>query len=431
MQNFQAYRISLTLVLLLAHATGLSAANKITKSKIEIEAPLSTTEIQAIQSLQSWPHQEITLSKSADDSTLQSLTKLDTVVDLTINFRNDQITSFAPLADLPHLAAFDARDAGFKKDTPFSLLPLAKCSKLQVLSLSNTTIKDASALVKCSRLTRLELTNSSVETLDFLSGTPRLQLLEINSRDNSFDSYAPIGQLKWIEYLDVSTNPQATDKALTPLAALSSLRHLEVAYCTEITNLNFARNNTFLEYMSAQSCSALDDLSGLKGLKYLDHLNIRATKVSSLSALEGTLFLRRLFISRTPIADLSPLAQCYSLEDIDAAGSQVDNLQVIGRLPQLTRLNISRTPIESIESLPMTNKLSYLDISYTKVNDLTPLAKQRHLETLLIIDIPSSDLSPLHSLPNLRELHLKKDFPQAEIDRLLSANPLIEIRLRS
>ena len=109
-----------------------------------------------------------------------------------------------------------------------------------------------------------------------------------------------IGELAWIEYLNLGGNGRLTD--LAPLVGLSALQSLDI------------------------SRTRVSDLAPLAGLSALRRLNVSNTQVSELAPLSGLSALQRLYVSNTQVSDLAPVVGLSGLMSLDVRGTQVSDL---------------------------------------------------------------------------------------------------------
>lgn len=106
---------------------------------------------------------------------------------------------------------------------------------------------------------------------------------------------------------------------LEPLRRATSLRALRVVH----TNPHSQPEHWF------------DDLEPLRGLVWLERLELPDSHIADLSPLSGLRRLRQLDLRRTRVHDLGPLRGLPELRELDIAGSEVTDLSPLAELPAL------------------------------------------------------------------------------------------------
>jgi internalin A len=145
---------------------------------------------------------------------------------------------------------------------------------------------------------------------------------------------AEVGELVWLESLDLAGNKDMTD--LASLAGLSALRSLSL-YATRVR-----------------------DVVPLAGLSALQSLDVSFTSVRDLAPLASLSALRTLSALYTLVCDLSPLAGLSALEKLSVSGTEVSDLSpliaLIRRgLPVRWTSNLHEGDGIYVEGCPLTN----------------------------------------------------------------------------
>ena len=130
-----------------------------------------------------------------------------------------------------------------------------------------------------------------------------------------------VGELVWLESLDLSGSRSVTDLSL--LAGLSALQTLNVS-STRVSDLRPLAGLSALQLLTVYG-TQVSDLSPLAGLSALQALLLWSTQVSDLSPLAGLSTLQRLWVTDTQVSDLTPLASLSALQELYAhAGRRPD-----------------------------------------------------------------------------------------------------------
>ncbi len=149
------------------------------------------------------------------------------------------------------------------------------------------------------------------------------------------------------------------------------------------------------------SFTDFETLGDIAAMTQLRELHIGVTRVSNIDGIGALSGLKLLHIQDNPIDDYTPLAALRGLEELAMGNSEAGDLRYLSGLRRLRALNLDNAAIDSFEGLRGHPSLQTLDL----VDAALP-----------------ADLSPLLSIPNLREVTVS-DFSlspeqQAVIDQL-------------
>jgi len=175
---------------------------------------------------------------------------------------------------------------------------VSKLQNLKEIYLYATHVKDTDPLKTCKNLEIVRLYMARANSLEFLRGTPNVKILNLYG-EHTFKNYEPVASLQKLEELNLYMNSQATDKNLSVLKQLTSLKELKIDFCKEFTNFDFLENCKDVEMISAWNAANLSDISALKGKNELIKLNILDTKVSSLEPLYSCEKLEKLSVAKS------------------------------------------------------------------------------------------------------------------------------------
>lgn len=208
------------------------------------------------------------------------LSPLDGFVSLTyLNLHsNEKVESVAPLADFTSLETLIMRNVpiGGQVDV------LRGMSRLRVLNLSNTGIREISALEKAVHLTQLEMRDNSIREITPLSGMRMLEILDLrNNRIESVDALA--GNVRMRE-LNLREN-EVSD--IEPLRGMASLKYLNLHSNNTIGSIAPIAGFTQLETLILEDVPVGDQYGVFEGLKRLRMVNVKNTGI-----LDETVFAR-------------------------------------------------------------------------------------------------------------------------------------------
>ncbi len=135
---------------------------------------------------------------------------------------------------------------------------------------------------------------------------------------DGFEHFAEFERLEELKIVPMAY--QLKENARNELAEPGLTREIqrideEFADCTDISDVNFLRNNTNLRILDLHGC-AFSDMTVIAQMKGLEELNISDTAVTDISLLGGSAALVKLDIRGTGIDDIAPLLACPQLAQI-------------------------------------------------------------------------------------------------------------------
>lgn len=195
-------------------------------------------------------------------------------------------------------------------------------------------LRDDSGVKHCSRLRSLDLNTAGRGVLPW-KVLPELRELSVDGRRLGRRSFAHLDL--WV--LNIYA-PQLHD-----LTAISNqpLRHLVLNMARSLRSLNGLEGATDLRTLHLAYLKPSVALTPLASLGNLEHLDIAKTKFTSLEWISGLRTLRSLAIEDAgPLDDLSPLASLPLLEKIDIRGTRVAPSQeaILSALPAIRDVQI-------------------------------------------------------------------------------------------
>ncbi len=284
---------------------------------------------------------KLTVNGNTIDS-LQSLSAMGKLTDLTITGTNVSAADLAIIAKLPNLQSLTLRKCQLS-----NISSLAVATGLQKLDLSENTIRDISPLSALVSLEELDLSQNAVTDVTALGSLTSLITLDLSS--NSLYSLAPLAGCTGLSRLNVSRN------ALDTLTGLES--------CTKLTVLQAAYNS-------------VTDLTPLVGLNQLGELDMESNQLSSADPLSGLLNLQFLNLAYNQLTELPGFAPNCALVHINGSYNQIIGLEPLNKLPMLNRVVMDYNQIPSLEPLVDCPKLIQVDVYGNPVSDVTALTQQ-------------------------------------------------------
>ena len=202
------------------------------------------------------------------------------------------------------------------------LSPLASCSMMESLWISNSSISDISVVASMPHLDEFGCQKRgqgrpSIKDLSPLSSCTRLKQLSLNGNTGLKDLF-PLSACLGLEKLDLTNCSLLTCTVMAPLSTLQNLQDLGCSNCPLISSLEPLSRNLNLEFLRFGNCpliSSLDSLSSLKKLKSIHCPGIN------------------------PQTSLLPLAACNGLESVWCLYNAVDLDELRSRRPDIQMLN--------------------------------------------------------------------------------------------
>lgn len=217
---------------------------------------------------------------------------------------------------------------------------------------------------------------------------------------------------------------------------LYSLKMPNVSFLKDLKNLkhlNLMNNQIFriLPLLGLTNITQLylsgnyiSDYPILKDLKNLTTLYLSSNKVSDISFLKNLKKLTSLHLSFNAISDISSLKDLHHLTNLHLKNNLITDISPLKELTNIKQLGLSNNGISDISSLRNSNKLVWLDLSHNEITDISPLTKLRNLTYL---DLSDNEITNLpESIINMK-MEISWDARRlAEPGITLHGNPLEE-----
>ncbi|MHA2407541.1 MAG: COR domain-containing protein [Candidatus Ranarchaeia archaeon] len=118
----------------------------------------------------------------------------------------------------------------------------------------------------------------------------------------------------------------------------------------------------------------------------LKKLALRANQISDISRLKELTELTHLDLSRNKISDISSLKELTELTYLDLSRNKISDISSLKELTELKHLDLSRNKINDVSSLKELTKLTYLNLHINQISDVSSLKELKNLKTLYLLD---------------------------------------------
>lgn len=301
------------------------------------------------------------LEVPSDAMTLEDLIYLTYLENLTVNGRN--MSNLQDFAGLNHLKKLDLSGCRFPAD---SLKTIASLPHLKELNLSNCSLSTLSGLENAESLEILDISNNTIRNLEPLSNISALS--ELYLQHNAVANLTVVGGLPELTVLDVSYN------ALTSIAPLTGN--------VRLTKLNAANNQ-------------IGDVSAAASLPMLAELNLDYNSLTDISGLSGCASLKTLTVSNNQLSSIDALSGMSTLERLDFSYNSVSSLPDFGANSAMQVIDGSYNALESIDSIAKMADISYIYMDYNKLTSVDALADCFHLVQVNVYGNEIPDVSAL------------------------------------
>lgn len=148
---------------------------------------------------------------------------------------------------------------------------------------------------------------------------------------------------------------------------------------------------------------SLSDLSRMPNLKQV-FLSMQG--IADISPLAGLSNLEVVDIKNNPVTDISPLGELKFLKRVTLFDTRVTDLAPLSLCPILSELDAGKLPVQSPAAFEGLDGLRTLRLSETTLDTLAGIEVFTQLETFAVGNVIDGDLTPLLSLPVLKDISL-------------------------
>lgn len=168
-------------------------------------------------------------------------------------------------------------------------------------------------------------------------------LKELNIAFNNISDISPLGNLRKLEKLNLSTNIKLSD-------------HLDTI--KSIFNLNQ------LKSLDLSSCCLYDsDIEGIGKLKSLTKLDLSYNRIKDIVELKSLVNLRVLLLNGNQISDISGLCELPSLHSLFLRYNNIKVVDGLNNLSELRHIGLNKNQLCNITGLVNLRKLDLVDLS--------------------------------------------------------------------
>ena len=285
-----------------------------------------------------------------------------------------------------------------------TLNDLRHFSRLETLKLvGNGTSVDITALSYLSRLRTLSLTHFGIDSfsLETMGQVSWLEHLELS--DNNIVLLDPLQYVTGLKTLVLNSNSILD---LTPLEGLVSLERLRL-------NQNAIESTRPLSYMTRlveleMSENLVSSLRGLASMTSLVSLDLSKNSIEDweIEHLTRLTSLRKLDLSANrSLSRLSPLGSLDRLESLSANNCAITELIGLDGLTGLTFLSLNDNLLESFEGIQDASSLKILWANKNEIATLQHISQLEQLEELHIEHNKLPNLSRIRELPSIKRVY--------------------------
>ncbi|MDM5460772.1 leucine-rich repeat domain-containing protein [Bacillus cereus] len=209
------------------------------------------------------------------------------------------------------------------------------------------------------------------------------------------------------DLLKIKTLTIYSGEGINEIAGLEYMTSLEKLTLREsnVTDISAISELRYLKFLDLSS-NPIESIQPVSKLENLDMLFLRDNKIADLTPLSQMKKIKTLDLIGNNIKDLTPLFTVSSLKEVYLANNQISNLSGIEKLKNVKLLWIGNNKISDVESISKMSNLIELEIADSEIKDISPLSKLGKLQVLNLEENYISDISALGELTNLHEVNL-------------------------
>lgn len=228
---------------------------------------------------------------------------------------------------------------------------------------------------------------------------PKSKIIGIEAFEGELSA---LRNFKSLRFLGVSNSANVFN-GIESLYLASRLTHLSINYnstIVDVEKIKLFRNLEFLtiicthqekihspEVGGCQNVPLLQDVSFIKSLRNLKHLNLSHNKLTDISPVLHLSDIRFLKLRGNLISNSFSISKLQSLEYLDLSGNELRDLEELGTSSALEFLNISGNKISNLEFTSKLSKLKYLNASFNPLDEL--LSKNQISYSLKFLNLDS------------------------------------------
>ena len=345
--------------------TGLETAQNITN----ISLNSNYQDVSAVNKLKNVT--SLNLSSNVTD-TISKLTIMDNLTSLYISNYNEKEIDYAYLGTLKKLQSLSIYDTYRKSNIDIN--NLKNLTNLKSLSITTKVqIDNLVSLQQLKALTSLSIhTGDKLQDIGFVGNLTWLEYIDLS--DNMISNITPLRKLTKLRNLNLEKNPVNTKESETA-KTLQTLRdngtYINVLETNKTTNIEF-KDAKFKEKLIKSNGADLnkDNQISIEEMERLTYLSLSYSSGDnydesiSIEEITYATNLTSLYIS-AKIDDITPIAKLTKLNRLSVSSNFINdnNLKIIASLTNLEYLSINVTDkINNLEMLGNMKKLKELDV---------------------------------------------------------------------
>lgn len=336
----------------------------------------------------------LSINYAAEITDLTGLSYLRNLGDLYITDTN--ITSLAPISNLPALSSINLRNAGKAQ----SLAEMKNLPSLITVTINGPLIKTIGNLDGSFQLNYLRCEKGVLENIDGLQSQTELESLYLD--DNQIVTTTGLANKPLLQVFSISKNKVVSLEPLKDSILLSNL---------------WATNNKI---------TTLDGLQSIVDLYWLDLSDNQITNIDAVASMNNLMTLK---LSNNKIVSVEPIGGLMNLSDISLSDNQIQNVKGLENLEYISLLDLSNNcindisafsnPQDSIENLNLENNqltslngiqglenLFYLNASNNQLTDIDDISGLTLLTTLILSHNNIASVGILENMTNLNRVDM-------------------------
>ncbi|WP_172745694.1 leucine-rich repeat domain-containing protein [Neorhizobium galegae] len=281
-------------------------------------------------------------------SDLSALSNCKLLVDVEIS--NTRVSNIGPLSAAPlyYLVAVGA---------PISDISSLNVRHLRYLDIDHTEVEFIDVLEKAENLHTLSISNTSVRNITALRSINKLR--SFWGHGLRLEEWAPLLAHKSLQNLHISGTLVENSNILREFPELSQADLRGVG----LKDITFLEDTKKIQYLDVSN-NALKDLTGLRVCNKLTNLNISGNNIENYRELSSVASLVNLDLGDTDIEDLSVLAGLESLYVLSLRNCKYVNLSALISTGSVGYLDVRGVNIDKYFPTYIPESLHTFDVSY-------------------------------------------------------------------
>ncbi|MFX1524397.1 MAG: leucine-rich repeat protein [Promethearchaeota archaeon] len=194
---------------------------------------------------------------------------------------------------------------------------------------------------------------------------------------------------------------------ITGIKNLNDLEHLNIQR-TKIRYLDDLHHFKNLKYLNL-SYNTIQEIENLSSLADLEELDLSYNKISKIINLESLNKLKKLSLANNMVKEIENLDSLVNLEDLNLAHNKIMEIKNLENQVKLKKINLSSNRIEKLTGFEGLTNLIWLSVNNNRISQITGLSSLSNLRLLYISNNQVEKIEGLDNLLNLRKLELSNN----------------------